>query len=86
MASPAAWREALVELAGLKLRLNRAGRGQPLLVLHHDIGSLDRLDFTVVGPVVNMVSRLEGSPRRAAKLRSAPRPSPPPCRPHLPVP
>ncbi|MBV1796690.1 alpha/beta fold hydrolase [Siccirubricoccus sp. G192] len=45
MASPAAWKETLVDLAGLKLRLNRAGSGQALLVLHHDIGSLDRLPF-----------------------------------------
>jgi adenylate cyclase len=33
-------------------------------VVYGNIGSLDRLDFTVVGPTVNYVSRLES----AAKL------------------
>ena len=39
------WTETAVELAGVKLHLARAGSGRPLLVLHHDIGSPERLDF-----------------------------------------
>ena len=39
------WSEAAVEIAGIKLHLARAGSGRPVLVLHHDIGSPDRLDF-----------------------------------------
>ncbi|RYI85973.1 MAG: hypothetical protein EON47_22805 [Acetobacteraceae bacterium] len=43
MASPLAWQESHVAVAGLQLRLRRAGRGQPLLVLHRDIGTPDQL-------------------------------------------
>jgi pimeloyl-ACP methyl ester carboxylesterase len=39
------WAERQVEIAGSKLHLARAGRGRPVLVLHHDIGSPERLDF-----------------------------------------
>jgi pimeloyl-ACP methyl ester carboxylesterase len=39
------WAERQVEIAGIKLYLSRAGSGRPVLVLHHDIGSPDRLDF-----------------------------------------
>ena len=45
MATGAKWTETAVELGGVKLHLARAGGGRPLLVLHHDIGSPDRLDF-----------------------------------------
>lgn len=34
-----------VHVAGIALHVTRAGSGAPLLVLHHDIGSLDRLPF-----------------------------------------
>jgi len=40
-----AWTETTMELAGSKLHLARAGKGKPILVLHHDIGTLDRLPF-----------------------------------------
>jgi pimeloyl-ACP methyl ester carboxylesterase len=40
-----AWTDSTVELAGCKLHLSRAGRGKPALVLHHDIGTPDRLSF-----------------------------------------
>ena len=45
MAKEAAWTESQVEIAGIKLQYARAGRGQPVLVLHHDTGSLKRLPF-----------------------------------------
>lgn len=37
------WTEATKEIAGCKLHFARAGSGRPLLVLHHDIGTLDQL-------------------------------------------
>jgi pimeloyl-ACP methyl ester carboxylesterase len=40
-----AWTDSTVDIAGLKLHLSRGGAGTPVLVLHHDIGSLDRLAF-----------------------------------------
>jgi pimeloyl-ACP methyl ester carboxylesterase len=40
-----AWTESTVEFAGCKLHLSRAGSGRPALVLHHDIGTVDRLPF-----------------------------------------
>ena len=45
MATGRDWSERVVELAGVKLHLARAGSGRPVLVLHHDIGSPERLDF-----------------------------------------
>ena len=39
------WTETAIELAGVKLHLARAGGGRPILVLHHDIGSPERLTF-----------------------------------------
>jgi pimeloyl-ACP methyl ester carboxylesterase len=45
MATGTRWTETAVESAGVKVHLARAGSGRPLLVLHHDIGSPDRLAF-----------------------------------------
>jgi pimeloyl-ACP methyl ester carboxylesterase len=42
---PVGWKEQTVELGDVKLRVMRAGSGRPALVLHHDIGTLDRLPF-----------------------------------------
>jgi pimeloyl-ACP methyl ester carboxylesterase len=40
-----AWESETVHVAGIALHLARAGAGAPLLVLHHDIGSHERLPF-----------------------------------------
>jgi pimeloyl-ACP methyl ester carboxylesterase len=41
----AEWTESGVDCAGCKLHLGRAGKGAPVLVLHHDSGTLPRLPF-----------------------------------------
>lgn len=43
MADSAAWQESRLPVAGVQLRLRRAGKGPPLLILHHDTGTLDQL-------------------------------------------
>jgi len=45
MATSAEWNETAVEMPSVKLHVARAGSGRPVLVLHHDIGSPERLDF-----------------------------------------
>lgn len=45
MAADVAWDESAPGVAGCKLRLLRGGAGRPVLVLHHDLGTLDRLPF-----------------------------------------
>jgi pimeloyl-ACP methyl ester carboxylesterase len=45
MAAGTSWNESEIEIAGAKLHLARAGSGRPVLVLHHDIGSPERLEF-----------------------------------------
>lgn len=44
-ATAVAWTTELVEVAGSSVRLRSAGRGAPLLVLHHDIGTPEQLPF-----------------------------------------
>ena len=39
------WTDSTIEAAGTKIHVSRAGRGRPLLVLHHETGTLDRLPF-----------------------------------------
>jgi pimeloyl-ACP methyl ester carboxylesterase len=39
----ASWTRTQARLGGLDVRLDRAGDGPPLLLLHHDIGTLERL-------------------------------------------
>jgi pimeloyl-ACP methyl ester carboxylesterase len=39
------WTDSTIDAAGTKVHLSRAGRGRPVLVLHHETGTLDRLPF-----------------------------------------
>src|SRR3954451_18562480 len=39
------WSEQNLQLGDVELRVLRGGSGRPVLVLHHDIGTLDRLPF-----------------------------------------
>ncbi|HYC03438.1 MAG TPA: adenylate/guanylate cyclase domain-containing protein [Azospirillaceae bacterium] len=70
-----ALKAALDAVAGMKrLNAQRAAWGQPILkagialhlgdVMYGNIGAPDRLDFTVIGPAVNLVSRIEGLCKR----------------------
>lgn len=43
MAASSTWIETSVTVAGTALRLRRAGTGKPVLVLHHDFGTPERL-------------------------------------------
>ncbi|HET6184252.1 MAG TPA: alpha/beta hydrolase [Acetobacteraceae bacterium] len=45
MASPVAWAESSIVVAGLRMHLMQAGSGPAVLVLHHDVGTPDRLAF-----------------------------------------
>jgi pimeloyl-ACP methyl ester carboxylesterase len=40
-----AWTESTKKIAGIDMHMARAGAGKPVLVLHHDIGTVDRLPF-----------------------------------------
>src|SRR5262245_64096804 len=39
------WTSETIPVAGVAMQVSRAGSGPPLLILHHDIGTLDRLPF-----------------------------------------
>src|SRR3954468_18988648 len=39
------WTETVKQIAGINLHLTRGGGGPTVLVLHHDIGTVDRLPF-----------------------------------------
>jgi pimeloyl-ACP methyl ester carboxylesterase len=43
--SPVAWQSSTVAVAGTTLNVTRGGRGAPVLVLHHDVGSPATLPF-----------------------------------------
>ena len=45
LATDTVWTTEDVRVAGLTLRLRKGGAGEPMLVLGHDIGSLERLPF-----------------------------------------
>ena len=45
VATDTVWATEEVRVAGLTLRLRKGGAGDPMLVLAHDIGSLERLSF-----------------------------------------
>jgi pimeloyl-ACP methyl ester carboxylesterase len=45
MTAMATWTDETVTVAGIDLHLRTAGRGAPLLILHHDIGSPGELPF-----------------------------------------
>lgn len=39
------WKSSVVSAAGTDLHVTRGGEGQPVIILHRDIGTLDRLPF-----------------------------------------
>ncbi|SRR6056297_1127767 len=39
------WKEATHKVAGTNVRVREAGSGAPVVILHHDIGTLERLPF-----------------------------------------
>ena len=45
MTSSDAWSETTHNIAGCDVFLARAGKGRPVLILHHDTGTLERLPF-----------------------------------------
>ena len=43
--TPVRWTSETIPVAGVSMQVSRAGAGSPLLILHHDIGTLDRPAF-----------------------------------------
>jgi hypothetical protein len=43
--APISWQSGTVHAAGIALHVARAGSGAPLVVLHHEVGSPERLPF-----------------------------------------
>jgi len=41
----ASWTDSTYDLSGAKLHVSRSGKGSPVIVLHHETGTLDRLPF-----------------------------------------
>ena len=62
------WTDSTFEAAGTKLHLSRAGKGRPLLVLHHDTGTLDRLPF--YDALAAQLRRARAAPSRLSAGRS----------------
>ena len=62
------WASSTVEAGGTKLHVKRAGRGRPLLVLHHETGTLDRLPF--YDALAGELRRARPAPSRLQPLAS----------------
>lgn len=45
MATAPKWTERTIEAAGCKIHLSRAGKGAPIVVLHHDFGTPDQAEL-----------------------------------------
>ena len=45
MTSDVSWTDSAATIAGVRLNYSRAGKGTPVVVLHHVIGTVDRLPF-----------------------------------------
>ena len=63
------WKSSTVEAGGTKLHLKRGGKGRPLLVLHHETGTLDRLPF--YDALAAQLRRAGAAPSRLQPLRAA---------------
>ena len=73
MTSSHAWSETTHKIAGCDVCLARAGKGRPILLLHHDTGTLERLPFydslAEKFDVLGADHALGGRRRRSAEMR-----------------